>query len=176
MKDKLITTGYPRSGNTFLTFSLKSLYFPTEKKNQSFHTLLTLSQVDKCFVPFRNPLDSIASWKVHREGDDLIFDIKFYSRFYKGILQNLDKVILMDFDYFTKNLDYIKNKVKDNFGFDPVANPTIDDIKNLMLQESREKNLPQNNKDILDAEKSLLKEMPEFQECMDLYLDLKNAI
>ena len=173
IKNTLKAVGYPRSGNTFLSYAIQNLYFPEEEINKTYHIISGILNRNKTLVPFRNPIDSIVSFLVFKGSDDYLTEINYYCDFNSGVLSNLNKVVLMDFDYFTKDLDYIKEKVKTNFFIDPVNNPTIDDIKNSMNEYHKKKNLPRNNKDLLDSKKDLLKQMPEFQECVDLYQKLK---
>lgn len=175
MKNQLITSGYPRSGNTFLAYALKAIYYPNEPLNQRYHTLFTIEKEEKTIVPFREPADCIASWKNHREGDDIILDLKFYIRFYNGVLENLNKVILMDFNRFTVDTEYIKSRIKTKLGFNPVANPTIDEIKVSMKDLHRNKNLPQDNQSVLDLLKAEASSSELFSECLEIYTKLKDA-
>lgn len=173
MRDFLFTTGFPRSGNTYLNYSFKSLYYPEENPRPNFHSVSSMEKYDHLFVPFRNPEDCIASWHRYPSNGELEEDIKYYLRFYRAVLENLHKLTLMDFNKFTSNLDYIKDKTKASLNLDPVANPTDSDIKLAMVDNEKTINLPANNKEQLDAIKASLVEMPQFQECLDLYNSLK---
>lgn len=168
-----ITTGYPRSGNTYLNYSFRSLYYPEEDARLNNHDVGAMKVFDHLFIPFRNPLDCIASWHYYPSNGELEADIRYYVRFTNAVLENLDKVTLMDFNKFTTNLDYIKDKVKNSLNIDPIANPTDSDIKLLMVDNEKTINLPVNNKEQLDAIKANLLEMTQFQECLDLYHSLK---
>lgn len=175
MKELLITSGFPRSGNTYINYALNLLYYPKEEVNWNRHTVLAIEQTNKIIVPFRNPIDAIASWHKYPSDGHLDSDISFYIRFYSAVLNNLEKVIFMDFNYFIKDLNYIKNKVFTNFGIGAVAETTDAKIKEAMLVNGKEINLPRNNQEKLEAAKIALVEIPEFQNCLDLYAQLKNC-
>jgi len=172
MKD-LITSAFPRSGSTYLNQALQLLYYPTEEVNRNRHTTIAIEKSDKIMVPFRNPKDSIASWHKYPSNGLLEADIKFYVRFYSFVLSNLDKVVLMDFDNFTQDIEYIKSQVSDSYNLTTDALVTNDKVKMAMLANGKEINLPRNNKAELDLIKASLESMPEFTECVDIYARLK---
>ena len=126
-------------------------------------------------VPFRNPLDAISSWHKWPSTCELEADVRYYIRFHKAVLDNLHKVVLMDFDYFTKDLDYIKNKVFKNFGIGTDNQVTDAQVKEVMLAGGKEINLPRNNKEELDIVKAELQRMAGFNECVELYNALKSS-
>jgi hypothetical protein len=174
MKD-LITSGFPRSGSTYLNQALQLLYYPSEAVNNNRHTTIAIEKSDKIMVSFRNPLDSIASWHRYPSGGLLEADIQYYVRFYSYVLSNLDRVVLMDFDLFTQDLEYVKTKVFENFGLTAVQEVTDAQVKEAMLNNGKEINLPRSNKDELDAVKSVLEPLSEFQECISIYATLKSC-
>jgi hypothetical protein len=169
-----ITVGYPRSGNTFLNYAFKSMYY-SEAINNNFHTQLTIKKYSHVFVPLRNPLDCISSWNNYSFSPSLESDIKYYLRFHKEVLVNLEKITLIDFDKFTTSLEYIKYRVKDSLGLEPVANPTDSEIKLKMLGDGKTVNLPVNNGAELQAVREQLVEIASFQECLELYDRLKSV-
>lgn len=175
MNKLLITSGYPRSGNTYLNYALNLLYYPEESANWNNHTVVAVEKANKIMVPFRNPLDSISSWHKYPWQSTMIDDINYYIRFYSAILGSLDKVVLMDFDYFTKDIDYIKDKIFKNFSIG-TDNYVIDaQVKEAMLANGKDINLPRNYKEELDAVKAELQQMPEFTQCVELYERLKQV-
>lgn len=169
----LRTTGYCRSGNTYLNYALKYLYYNTELVNLNWHTVAKLDAREKIIVPFRNPLDCISSWHLYPSSYPLDADIRYYLRFHTAVLEKINKVVLMDFDLFTKDLQYIKIKVVENYGLSTDSPATIGQIKEYMIFDGKKLNLPRNNKAELDAIKLELGKMPEFQECLELYARLK---
>jgi len=175
MKELLITSGFPRSGSTYLNQAINLLYYPEQEVNWNRHTVIAIEKANKIIVPFRNPLDAIASWKTYPLESTLDQDIKFYIRFYKAVLDNLHKIVLMDFDYFTKDIDYIKDKVFKNFGIGTDNYVTDAQVKEAMLFNDKELNLPRNNKEELDAVKTELQGMAGFNECVELYNALKSS-
>jgi hypothetical protein len=169
-KDVLITSGFPRSGNTFLNFALWQMYYPTEEFNKNFHTIKAINQNNKVLVPIRNPFGSIASWaNFLGEQEELKASCKYYTRFYTEAKAMPDKVVFVDFDKMIVDLDYIKSLVKEHFGIDPVAETTIDAVKALMVEKAHDWNLPQNNQVELDAIKTALLSVPEFADCEVIY-------
>jgi hypothetical protein len=175
VRDFLFTTGFPRSGNTYLNYSFKSLYYPEENPRLNFHSVSSMEKYDHLFVPFRNPQDCISSWHNYPSNGQLEEDIKYYLRFYTAALENLNKLTLMDFNKFTNSLEYIKYKVKGSLSIDPIANPADSDIKAAMLDSGKTINLPVNNKAKLDVIKAQIVEIPSFQECLELYESLKSV-
>lgn len=170
---ELVTSAYPRSGSTYLNQALQLLYYPTKPVNNNRHTVVAIDNSDKIMVPFRNPKDSIASWHKYPSNGLLEADIKYYVRFYSCVLNNLNKVILMDFDKFTQDIEYIKSQVSVNYNLTTDKSVTDNNVKIAMLVNNKEINLPRNNKAELDLIKSNLELMPEFQECLNLYDRLK---
>jgi hypothetical protein len=170
-KEVLVTSGFPRSGNTYLNYALKSLYYPNNEVNLNKHTVFAVEQSTKIMVPFRAPLDCIASWNNYPSNYGLDMDIKYYLRFYNYCINN-PKVIFMNFDYFTTDLDYIKTKVKNNFDLDPVATPTVEEVKVYMVKDEKVINLPQNNQTLLNRIKEDLEQTPGYEQCVDLYREL----
>lgn len=175
MKDTLITSGYPRSGSTYINQALNLLYYPEQEVNYNRHTVVAIEKSEKIMVTFRRPVDSIASWHKYPSREALNADISFYIRFYSYVLNNTNKIVLMDFDEFTKNISYIQDKVRDGFNFEPLASVTDLQVKEAMLNNDKEINLPRNNKDELQEIKDILVDTPRFDECVDLHLQLKQV-
>lgn len=173
VKEKLITTAFPRSGSTYLNYAFKSLYYPQEDAGINFHTVSIINKKNHLFVPFRNPSNSVVSWHNYPSRGTLEDDIKYYIRFYKSVLNNIGKITLMNFDNFTNSIDYIKQKVKNSLNIDPIENPLDSEIKTSMKNDGKSINLPVNNQLKLDAIKENLLKIPSFQECIDLYNNLK---
>ena len=172
MKD-LITSAFPRSGSTYLNQALQLLFYPSDPVNLNRHSVVSIEKSEKIMVPFRNPKDSIASWHRYPSNGLLEADIKYYVRFYSFVLDNLHKVVLMDFDKFTQDIEYIKSQVSANYNLTTNSSVTNDEVKMAMLVNGKEINLPRNNKAELNLIKENLESMPEFTECIDLYARLK---
>lgn len=169
----LKVVSYPRSGSNYLNYALHLIYYPEEIINPSYYTVAQLEKNDISIVPFRNPLDSISSWKNYPNPSDLEKDIKFYIRFYNGILNNLNRIVLMDFDIFTKDINYIKKMVFEKFNIYEQKDVSDLEIKEKMLSVGKHLNLPQDNKIDLDVIKTDLQKMPQFKESLDLYCGVK---
>jgi hypothetical protein len=176
MKELLVTSAYPRSGQTFLNYALKYLYY-TDIVNLNLHTVKSLINLKRPIVSVRNPLDCISSWSNYaslaNQKKDLIGDVKFYIRFHNAVLDNKDKSVVLEFEKFTVDGNYLITKIKDAFNIDPINAWDLDAIKNSMLENGRNMNLPVDNYDNINRLKQELQTMPEFQECVEIYNTLK---
>jgi len=124
-------------------------------------------------VTFRNPIDSIASWHKYPSRGELQSDVSFYIRFYSAVIDKIHKIVLMDFDYFTKDINYIKDKVSNGFNLTAIQDVTDSQVKEAMLLNNKEINLPRNNNEELNPVKLLLQDLPDFARCIDLHRELK---
>lgn len=172
-KEILRASGYPRSGNTYLNYALRHLYYATEPTNITWHTVAKLDAREKIIVPIRKPLDCISSLHLYPSNCSLDMDIKYYIRFHEAVLSRLDKIVLMDFDYFTENIEYIKDKVSKNFGIGTDSSITDTQVKEVMLAGNKDINLPRNNQEELNAVKERLVNQPLFEKCINLYRQIK---
>lgn len=173
MKEKLITSAYPRSGSTYLNQALNLLYYPKQKANLNKHSVIAIENSYNILVAFRNPLDSIASWHRYPSNGELEADVKFYIRFYSAVLNKLDKIVLMEFDSFVKDINYIRDKVFKSFGIETNRYVTDTQIKEAMLTEGKMINLPRDNKEELTLVKNQLQNTTGFDKCLELYDQLK---
>lgn len=173
MKSVLVTSGYPRSGNTYLNQALNLIYYPEEEVYINFHSTKAIQRAQKIIVPFRNPTDSISSWHIWPSNEKLKLDVKFYIRFHSFVLDNLNKVVLMDFDYFTKDINYINNKVLKHFDIQTKCYVTDAQVKEAMVTNGKDINLPRNNKEELALVREQLQNTAGFDKCLELYAQLK---
>lgn len=174
-KEKFVTVGFPRSGNTYINYSFRSLYYPNNTPSKNFHSASTINNFNHVFVPFRKPLDSIASWNNYPSNCKIQLDINYYIRFYSEVLNNLQKITLLDFCAFTTDLDYLKNKARGSLGIDSIYEATDEQIKKCIIEDKKTKNLPSANYDDLSLIKENLLTMKDFGRCLGLYGDLKQA-
>lgn len=173
IKDLLITSGYPRSGNTYLNQALNLLYYPEQEANLNGHSARGLSRNGTVIVPFRNPLDAIASWYKYPLPSKVLEDVNYYIRFHTTVLDNLNKLCLMDFDKFTIDINYIKNQIFKNFGLSTNKYVTNEDVKKAMFANDKHFNLPRSNQEELQAAKELVSNTEGFDKCLELYAQLK---
>lgn len=172
-KELLVTSAFPRSGSTYLNQALQLLFYPSDLVNRNHHSVVSIEKSEKIMISFRNPKESIASWHNYPSNGLLEADIKYYVRFYSFVLNNLHKVVLMDFDKFTQDIEYIKSQVSTNYNLTTDRLVTNDEVKMAMQVNGKEINLPRNNQEELNLIKSSLESMPEFTECVDIYARLK---
>jgi len=177
-KDKLITVGYPRSGNTFLSHALRAIYFPGEEINKNIHAPQELLNGDRelTIMPFRNPLDSIASWFNHgrnnmgdRNNSNLTIDsaIILYENITRTAAASIEKIVLFDFAEFTESLDYVKNKVETYFNITSEINLTVQDIVDEMISLDKTFHIP--NETILDDIKDQVLDNERYSSVLDSY-------
>lgn len=169
MKELLITSGYPRSGNNYLNQALNLMYYPKDQVNWVRHTTKAIDNAEKIMVPFRNPLDSISSWHNYPSNGSLTADVNYYLRFYSSVLQNLNKVVLMYFDYFINGIDYIKNKTLKYLQIKPLNEISHQKVIDAMVKNGKEMNLPRNDKEQLLQTKTVLSKVKGFTECLKIH-------
>ncbi len=177
-KETLKTVGFPRSGNTFLNYSLKLLYYPEEDVNYCYHTTISLNKFLNVIVPLRNPLDSIASWHLlpYLSHGDINDHLRFYLRLSNAFLKNKEKCLFMDFDIFTKDVEYIKNKTNTFFNYNCDKMLSIEDIKDFINKNGFVDSLPRNNKDDLDKVKIDILDNKLYNNCENIYQELKKLL
>jgi hypothetical protein len=177
-KNKLITVGYPRSGNTFLSYALRAMYFPSEEINKNIHSPIELLNFNRelTIMPFRNPVDSIASWVNHgrnnmgdRNNSNLSIDsaIILYESMTRSAAASIERVVLFDFVEFTKNLSYIKNKIETYFNIISEVTLTIQDIIDEMVGLNKTFYIP--NETILDEIKEQVLESERYSSVLEAY-------
>jgi hypothetical protein len=169
----MLVSAFCRSGQTFTRHALELLFGIDLPETN--HSVRFLQENENVLVTFRNPLDAIASWhyfQVEREqSPTLLADIAFWKRYYTYVLKNPEHITLLDFEKFTVDLDYLVAKV----GQEPVATVTISQVKaHMATNQKNHTHLPTAERDAATAAiKAELETMPEFQELLPLYEQLK---
>ena len=115
----LSVNGFPRSGNTALWFLMKSA--KKENTNLLSHThdvidlKIQLDNGSKCLVPFRSPMETVASLAVYRSIENNERAIRSYLKswivWHKMCLKlvNDSNLFLIDFKLITENLGSVLN-------------------------------------------------------------------
>ena len=178
LQELLVTSGFPRSGNTFVNYAFKKL-FSLEYVNANKHTIISIEKREHTFVPFRNPLDCISSWHLYQ--DEFMLhervlekDFKYYLRFHNSVKALSDKVTLLDFDLFKDDLEYLVAKVVDLYPAIP-SDVTIEEVKTFMNESDKQKNLPRNTQEQKQEIQEQIKETTLYQECVSVYQSLKQG-
>jgi hypothetical protein len=176
LQNLLVTSGFPRSGNTFVNHAFKKL-FNLEYVNLNRHTVIAIESREHTFVPFRHPLDSISSWHLYQDEfltDPRLLenDLKFYLRFHNNLKNLLDKITLLDFDLFKNDLNYLSTKVTNLYDITP-SDVTLEEVKMFMNDSNREMNLPRNTEEQKQEIQERVKETDLYQECTSVYQSLK---
>jgi hypothetical protein len=169
--------GYPRSGNTFLAFAFEKFYENKIKNSPRYHSTIDIKlnfNKNICVV-IRDPIKCIASWnnfrteqKVHL-GKNLTLDADFnyYLRYYNFVEKNLDKVELMNFEKFSKDSNYIVNKIEKRFNIKPFITLDSESLKKELMNSG--------GKDFLPKELSINRQKTEEMAFNhSLYKDAKN--
>ena len=161
VKDLLRTCGSPRSGNSYINQCLNLFYYPDEDVSLNFHDSDEFLRRKMTICPYRNPLDACSSDylelpALHMSGtvglsgttpQDLAdTTINEWIRFHQIVLENEDKICLLDFDRFTTDLEYVTDRVYKYFNLTSNILVTDEKIKNALIKNFRSNNLPINNK------------------------------
>lgn len=182
--------GYPRSGTTFLKSALDEI-FPDYEFSLCRHTVWELkddiSKGNIPIVPFRYPLDSIGSWSIYRQenilnathfnwhNDNLEGDIKFYLRINTEILKLKDSIVLMPFEKFADNIEFITQRISVKLGLVPNGDPDLERIKANMRSGIARLNLPRETKEIIETVKPQILQHPLYADTLSLYQRLFEA-
>ena len=153
----IIVEGFPRSGTTFL-HGLLTKAFPNYDVYYAEHTASKLT-LENVVVVIRNPYDSIFSWKSYIGRNDNVSEIaKWYIRYYKEVLKNIDDVVLIDFNEMITDSSTVLKKVSDKLNVDYL---TVD-VSKLDKGESLEKYtsfITKETKEAYEIYKELLKHL-----------------
>jgi hypothetical protein len=178
---RYIVCGYPRSGNTYLNHYVSMAYGDGEFKGNWHTEDKVINSTDKVLVSVRNPLDCIASWANYQLSlfnfdltevteDSVENDINYYLRFMQAVLDNKDKVVLLDFDRFTTDLSYADSLISE-IGLTKLNSVSDADVKAAMVENQRQKNLPEDND--LNAIKTMVQNNSKYADCVALYNAVK---
>lgn len=132
-------------------------------------------------LTFRNPLDSVASWYhyrhnylTHKIKNTIEDDLKFWFRFNSNALKNKDNLTFMNFHKFSNNLIYIKNVIKNMHNIDPTHTYTVDEMKEIVIKNDDEVNLPRGNKEELDIIKKKILALPLYKKAVELFQEMES--
>jgi hypothetical protein len=178
LQDLLVTSGFPRSGNTFVNYAFNKL-FNLEYVNANKYTVIGIENRSHTFVPFRNPLDCISSWHLYQDEfltDTRLLenDFKFYLRFHNSLKNLSNKVTLLDFDLFKDDLGYLTTKVTNLYDTIP-SDITLEEVKTFMNQSDKKINLPRNTEEQKQEIQEWMKATDLYQECVSVYQSLKQG-
>lgn len=115
---RLISSGFPRSGNTFLNQLLEQS-FPDVDVVEFTHNTNTLN-IAGCIVPLRDPYKSVPSWCTFSGEQDLEATARWYMRFNTKVLNNINNLFVVDFVELSTNPLSVVNKISNQFNLFPV--------------------------------------------------------
>lgn len=175
MIQRIPTIAFPRSGNTFLNYALRLMYYPEDKLIMFYHTEKSVDKFDKFLVPLRNPLDAIASWSIYSDlyKGSTEDHINFYIRLNTKILNNKHKSVVLDFERFTQDLSYLEDTIKNNFGYSVKSKTSIEEIKSLIKDELGDNWTPRDNKTELSKAKEIIESNKLYVKALNLYDNIK---
>jgi len=129
MNNIIYVTGYGRSGNTFLQLALEKMYNQVIVSDHNHNSLYFVNRLGSQIVmPIRNPLDSVASFYTfqtyNKINTTLDKCLNHYIEYFTQVNKHKDKLCLLDFEEMTKNLEYVKNKIKNKYSLE--SNKNID--------------------------------------------------
>lgn len=110
---KLVSAGFPRSGNTFLNQILKKS-FPKVNVVEFTHNVNTLDFFN-CIVPIRNPYHAVPSWGAFSGEQNLESTAKWYIRFNTKVLEKINDLLVIDFIQLSNNPSIVVKKISNNF-------------------------------------------------------------
>jgi len=180
---EFFVSGYPRSGNTFFNFVVRELYGSNRPYLVRSHDELNiLNNLEKnvCVV-IRNPLQSIASYNQFRtqltirQNPNVTFtvtlddDFNRYLRYYNFIDKHLDQVSLMNFAKFSKDSDYITNKINTKFNIKPLVHLDVEVLKQKMTEKGGVNHLPRKPNDTRQQIEKEVLGHPLYKEVLDLH-------
>lgn len=170
-KDKLMTVGYPRSGNTFINYFLIKEY-GNPKQDLWKHTAFALSNNQNIIVPIRKPIDCISSYIsfLGNTAPSLPY-INYYIRFHENVLNNKKNILIAKFEDFISDFTILRESIKNKFGFISNNQYSVLDIKNEMIQDSKEINLPRENFNPENVRQEILQN-EKYSECVELYEEI----
>ena len=132
-------------------------------------------------MPLRNPLDALVSYSFLGQMTDaelhknnaFIGMVKYYVRLNKTALQNKHKIILLDFDLFTQNTDYIYDKADKHLGIKPVQTLTAKEVLDIMSEHNKHEHIPRDNAFAKISRAEYILEHFDLTEANNVYHELK---
>ena len=169
--DNIVTVGYPRSGNTFINYFLIKEY-GNNKRNFWRHTAFALNNNENVIVPIRKPVDCISSYNSFLGNTAPVSPhIDYYIRFHENVLKNKKNILIAKFEDFISDLAILRESIKNKFGLISNSSYSILDIKDEMIKDSKEINLPRENFNPESVRKKIL-ENEKYLECLELYEEI----
>lgn len=190
VKDLLRTCGAPRNGNSYINQCLNLLYYTDEDVSLNFHNTDEFLSRKMTICPYRNPLDACSS--DYLELPDLQISgqvvlsgtsskdfsdtaINEYIVFYQIVLENEDKICLLDFDRFTTDIQYVKDRIYKYFNLKSNILVTDKNIKDELIKNLKFKNLPRDNKEENEKAKKEILNNKNFKKATEIYDKLKKS-
>jgi hypothetical protein len=137
---RIISAGFPRSGNTFL-WQLLEQSFPTTNVVEFTHNVNTLDIVG-CIVPVRNPYQSVPSWCAFSGEKNIEATAKWYMRFNTKVLNNINNLLVVDFIELSTDPLIIIKKIANQLNISPIKVNHLNIDKNAKFKNYEEYNSP----------------------------------
>lgn len=118
-KTDLVIEAFPRCANTFFTMAI---YLSQKKKinlanhyHSTAQILLALKYNKPIVTIIREPIPAISSLIIRHPKISQVQALKSYIQFYECILKNKHKILIVNFDDATKNLNVCINRINNKF-------------------------------------------------------------
>lgn len=181
---RIVVSGYPRSGNTFLRSAIKLSYTNTTVPFHIHNAAYVMENKDREIfaIPVRHPADAIASWDYYRDNDSKEGSILrrykkdsgffYYLDFYEKVNNLSDNILMFDFNKFTTDIDYIYQKL--NKLCSPSNTVTLEQVKQYLIDNNLNINLQRDNKELLEQYKEKVIGHPDYNKTLQLYNSIIN--
>lgn len=167
--NSIVTVGFPRSGNVFVNEYIHQAY-ATEYLLRPRHTGKSLSEFQHIIFPLRNPIDAMASYVVDDfEVIPIDQTIAYYLRFMKSALEHKNKLCVVNFELFTKNIYHISNQINDTYGIPIKHNISDTEVKEIIRSRNWTDNLPRDNREKLDQARKAILDSSKIDDCIKIY-------
>lgn len=133
---KLVSAGFPRSGNTFLNQILKKS-FPKINVVEFTHNVNTLNFFN-CIVPIRNPYQAVPSWGAFSGEQNLESTAKWYMRFNTKVLEKINDLLVIDFIELSSSPSTVVKKIANSFNISNTEISYLEIDKNANFKNYKE--------------------------------------
>jgi hypothetical protein len=121
-----IVCGFPRSGNLYLHSVLQNS-FPQINFYEKVGSIISLN-LQNSIVPIRNPYYSVPSWSVFNNEPNLESIACWNLRFLQKVLDNMENLIIVDFNELIIDYTKVVKKVSEKFK-EKSVNPNVNSFK-----------------------------------------------
>ena len=178
----LLINSFPKTGNQILENAFKKMY-PSVDVVKSKGTVgdFSLNSNDvKVITSLRNPQDSISIAMSEKKAflneiDTVEEFTAYYLRFYTGVLENKDDILILDYDVFFEDFSNVDEKIKEAFGLDSEVTLTFEELHNEAVNDEKNTNSLPTDSDLNYFKQQVLSDS-KYTECLSLYNQIKGML